>query len=222
MSENSYLRGAFIAYAPRSDSLQPGRVIPFRFNPEKLTRQLNIEQGQKDPGTSGAKTTGAAGKGAADAASGKVNESFQILVRLDYADRHQATGNLEAEYGIAPEIAALEDLLYGAASHQDDSSDRQQPVRQSLQRPTVLFVWGRRRVLPVRITAMTIEETMFNRHLNPVRAEIQVSLEVLQEADARNNALVADALDFTSKQRKQLAKLFFKNTADQGSGILPL
>jgi hypothetical protein len=222
MSESRYLRGAFIAYEPEGYPNGPRRVIPFRFNPEKLARQLNIEQGQTSGGTAGARTTSAGDNSAADPASGKLKESFQVLVRLDYGDRHDATGNLPAEYGIAPEVAALEDLLYGAASPQDDSSDGREPVRQNPQRPTVLFVWGRRRVLPVRITAMAIDETVFNQHLNPVRAEIQVTLEVLQEADARNSTLVADALDFTSKKRKELAKLFLDNTADQGSDILPL
>jgi hypothetical protein len=219
MNENKYLRGAFIAYEPQSDSSRPRRVIPFRFNPEKLTRQLSVAQGQKAQGTAGAIASGAGGDGAADAASGPLKESFQVLVRLDYGDRHEATGNLPAEYGIAPEIAALEDLLHGAASPQDDNSDGKEPVRQDPQRPIVLFVWGRRRVLPVRITAMTIEETMFNQHLDPVRAEIQVSLEVLQEADVRNSAVVADALDFMSKKRKEMARLFFENSSDQGSNI---
>ena len=42
--EINYLRGAFIAYEPGGYPDRK-RVIPFRFNPESLSRQLSIEQG---------------------------------------------------------------------------------------------------------------------------------------------------------------------------------
>jgi hypothetical protein len=86
----------------------------------------------------------------------------------------------------------------------------------------VLFVWGRKRVYPVRITGMTITESVFNAELNPVRAEIDVSMEVLGAEDAANNTAVSTALSFTESKRKELADLFLSNTAEQSTSILPL
>ena len=77
-------------------------------------------------------------------------------------------------------------------------------------------------MLPVRITGMEILESLFNADLNPVRAEVSVSLEVMGETDAKDNRAVSDALAFTAEKRRELADMYHENTADQGSNILPL
>ena len=66
----------------------------------------------------------------------------------------------------------------------------------------MLFVWGRQRVLPVRISSLKIDETLYNATLNPVRAEIEASLEVLGDADAKNDAIVNAALEHTTTSRR--------------------
>jgi hypothetical protein len=86
----------------------------------------------------------------------------------------------------------------------------------------VLFVWGRKRVLPVRIASLKIDETLYNEHLNPVRAELEASLELLGEAEARDDPAVRSALDHTDVGRRELARMFYDRTAAQGSNILPL
>lgn len=220
----SYLRGAFIAYDPGGYRDGPKRVIPFRFNPETLSRSLQVEQGKSGSGTEGAAKAGKSGKGeqAADAASGALKQGFTVQVRFDFDDRHEVARDLPPELGIAPEIAALESLLYPAESPTEHTGDGSEPVRPRSQRPTVLFVWGRRRVLPVRITGMTVNETRFNAELNPLRAEIDVALEVLGDVDARSDKAVGDALAFTNAKRRELAKQFYETTASQGTSILPL
>ena len=45
IESTSYLRGAFIAYESGGYP-DKKRVIPFRFNPESLSRSLSVEQGQ--------------------------------------------------------------------------------------------------------------------------------------------------------------------------------
>lgn len=221
----SYLRGAFIAYEPDGYPDRK-RVIPFRFNPEGLTRQVNIEQAQAGQGVGTGAETGGGGEAAAeqsaDAASGTLKASMTVQIRLDLADRHEASKSLDPKLGIAPEVAAIEDLMYAAEGQAQASSDGTEAVEARARRPTVLFVWGRKRVFPVRITAMTINESEFNRDLNPVRAEVEVSLEVLGESDARDNRAVSSALEFTADKRRELARMFLDNTVDQGSNILPL
>jgi hypothetical protein len=222
-SEPSYLRGAFIAYEPDGYPKRK-RVIPFRFNPESLLRTVAVEAGQSGGGVEGA-APGAevapAREASAASSSGELKESFSVQIRLDFADRDQSVSGLGEEFGIAPEIAAIEDLLYpGQPESTPPSSNRTAPVRRLLPRPTVLFVWGRRRVLPVRIASLKIDESVYNNHLNPVRAEIEAALEVLGEADARYDPAVRSALDHTNAARRELAGMYYDNT--QGSNILPL
>ena len=219
-----YLRGAFIAYEPGGYP-DNRRVIPFRFNPEALSRTVAVQAGQAGGGVEGAAPAAAKAppaEGSADTSGGVVKESFSVQIRVDLADRDQSVSHLDEELGVAPEISAIEDLLYPAEADTDAASDGTEPVRPARARPTVLFVWGRKRVLPVRIVSLKVDESVFNPHLNPVRAEIEASLEVLGEAEARNDPAVRAALDHTNTGRRQLARQYYDNTSAQGSNILPL
>ena len=44
----------------------------------------------------------------------------------------------------------------------------------------MLFIFGRKRVLPVNITSLNITETEFSTDLNPIRATVAVSLTVIE------------------------------------------
>jgi hypothetical protein len=95
-------------------------------------------------------------------------------------------------------------------------------VKAARARPTVLFVWGRHRVVPVRIASLKIDETLHNASLYPVRAELEASLELLGEADARNDPAVRAALQHTENTRRDLARQFYENTSQQGSILPPI
>ena len=44
----------------------------------------------------------------------------------------------------------------------------------------ILFIWGRKRVLPVNINSMNVTETEFSTDLNPIRATVSVGLTVIE------------------------------------------
>jgi hypothetical protein len=44
----------------------------------------------------------------------------------------------------------------------------------------MLWVWGRKKILPVNILNMQIKEELFSTDLNPTRAVVTVSLEVIE------------------------------------------
>ena len=44
----------------------------------------------------------------------------------------------------------------------------------------MLFIFGRKRVLPVNINSMNITETEFSTDLNPIRATVAVNLTVIE------------------------------------------
>jgi len=49
--------------------------------------------------------------------------------------------------------------------------------------PLVLFVWGRNRIAPVRVTELSITEEAFDAALNPIRAKVSLGLRVLSTDD---------------------------------------
>jgi hypothetical protein len=49
--------------------------------------------------------------------------------------------------------------------------------------PFTLFIWGLKRVVPVRVTDLTITEEAFDPQLNPIRAKASLSLRVLTYDD---------------------------------------
>jgi hypothetical protein len=49
--------------------------------------------------------------------------------------------------------------------------------------PLTLFVWGLKRVVPVRIKTLTITEQAFDPALNPIRAKVTLAMDVLTYQD---------------------------------------
>ena len=49
--------------------------------------------------------------------------------------------------------------------------------------PLTLFAWGPKRVLPVRLTEISIAEEAFDPSLNPIRAKVTLALRVLTYQD---------------------------------------
>jgi hypothetical protein len=214
----NFTQGAFAIYEP-DDTALLSRFIPFRFNPEGLTRQLALEQAQGGGSAAAAGATEAQGEHGADAGSGPLKESVSVLLRFDLAERAASLSALPVEYGVMPEIAALEDLLHPAETEAEAPSDGSEPVRARGRLPLVLFIWGERRVMPVKITGMTIAENLYNAKLYPIRAEVEVSLELLGDAEARDNTRVRGALGFTAANRRKMARIYLDSTAAQGTSI---
>ena len=52
-----------------------------------------------------------------------------------------------------------------------------------MQAPLALFVWGKNRIVPVRVTDFSITEEAFDPSLNPIRAKVSLGLRVLSIDD---------------------------------------
>jgi hypothetical protein len=48
-----------------------------------------------------------------------------------------------------------------------------------MEAPLTLFVFGKSRVLPVRITDLSVTEEAFDPNLNPIRAKVSLGMRVL-------------------------------------------
>ena len=206
------------------------KIVAFQYNPETLLRRLDgvvpvtpptvtrspgvTAAGGLAPGAGAASgvaaaaglASGAAGGGAAGAAAAggspagaaagtaailqsAPRETVSFTLVLDAADKLETGDAVTQQNGLLPAISALELLLY--------------PLGNGI----TVWVSGSRRVVPVRITEMQIVEQSFDPTLNPIRAEVAVTLQVLKDADLVNNPRGRALWDAHFATLQQLAKL---------------
>jgi len=153
-------------------------VIVFQYNPKTLSRQL---QAQTVGGDDADRTEVLRLKGAP-------TETITISeLEIDAADQLETADAIATSMGIYPQLSALEMLLYPKSVNvilntvllAVGTIEIVPPAA-----PFTLFVWGLKRVLPVRITGFTIEEQEYDPSLNPIRAKVSgLSLRVLSYND---------------------------------------
>lgn len=153
------------------------RVIALQYNPDSLTRSLAVQASGDGRDRSQALRL----KGAAV-------ETISLEAEIDATDRlADPAGNADAiAVGIHPELAALETLVHARA----DDLQRNHALAGSgileilpLEAPLALFVWSRQRVVPVRVTELSVTEEAFDVSLNPIRAKVSLGLRVLSVDD---------------------------------------
>lgn len=190
------LRGAFVEFGL---SLPP-LVVVFQFNPMQLTRNrgLTFAAPNAAPGAGGASAPTRTIRQFHGQFSSLLDLQKEQLVtvneqtigfelRLDATDKLDGQDTITEQFGIAPQIATLELMTYpkeesliGAAAAALLGQSGGFSFTRSANPPLILFVFGRKRVLPVNITSMNITETEFSTDLNPVRATVSVALTVIE------------------------------------------
>lgn len=159
------------------DSGRPTTVIPLQYNPESLTRTLEVRAtGSEDRRSQPLRLQRTA------------VETIELEAELDATDALAAPDQHPdaVEVGLHPQLAALELLAHPAADHlQRNDELAASGVLEVLapQAPLTVFVWSRQRVLPVRLTRLSITEEAFDVHLNPIRATVSLGLRVLSVDD---------------------------------------
>lgn len=161
-----------------SSSLAIQRVIALQYNPDSLTRSLQVR----------ATSTEAGDRLDALRLTGPPVETIKLDAELDLTDQLEfPTQNPNAiQYGLYPQLAALETLIYpSSAQIQTDNSLSQAGTIEvaPMEAPLTLFVWSPNRILPVRITEMSITEEGFDPNLNPIRAKVSLGMRVLSVND---------------------------------------
>jgi hypothetical protein len=167
-------RGSIIAIN-QSDKKQT--IIEFQYNPMTLKRDLTAQTVKESEGTD---------RSEALRLQGPPRETISLDIEIDATDQLERGDKAALDMGIYPALAALEVLLYPDYS-QVKANER--PAEDGtieiipLEAPLTLFVWGKKRALPVRITSYTIDEQSFDAQLNPISAKISVQLTVLTYYD---------------------------------------
>jgi hypothetical protein len=213
-----FIKGALVEFTEAFIVPIPN-VIAFQFNPETMTHTW-----------SQAATFDAGGKGANPlAVKGDPGESFSFSLAMDAGDTiatgSPVTAGLATVSGIYSRLAALEMLQYPVeAKKTKATAGRKVP---KLQLPTVLFIWGPGRILPVRVMSLTITEKLYDALLNPTHADAAITLQVLTRDEIEwltgpLAELASTAYKFSHKLREGLAVANLANTADSVLGMLPV
>jgi hypothetical protein len=116
----------------------------------------------------------------------KLEADIDATDQLEQPDQNPST----VANGIAPQLAALETLVYPASqSLQTNCGLAQQGILEIMPilAPLTLFVWSANRIIPVRLTEFSVTEEAFDPALNPIRAKVSLGLRVLTIDDLNFN-----------------------------------
>jgi hypothetical protein len=218
------IKGALIEYG--SDFLGPiPNVVVFQFNPEKLTRTIEIPP---RPVNATTRETSQAGE--------SPFERFSVDAEFSAADQRNSSNPIGLTMGVGPQLAALEAMVYpvktpggllgaavdaiGSLLGGSSQSDPTQPIPR-VQSPKILFVWGLMRVVPVIIESMTINEIQYDALLNPVEASVTVGLAVITPCSCCDDKIAQGALSYTQMMQDTLATVNLANTVSAVVDLIP-
>lgn len=217
------LRGALIEYG--SDFLGPiPNVLIFQFNPESLTRRIQIPP----------RPTGAKSREVSQAGEIPV-EKITLSAHFSAADQLNKDNALARAFGIGPQLAALEKMVHpagkisglisgaidaiGDAISGGDDNPTQPIPREKY--PRILFIWGLTKVLPVVIESMSITEQHFDYKLNPIQAEVSIGLSVITVDMCSDDLIAKGAQEYSNLAKEAQAMANLANTAQQVVELIP-
>ena len=220
-----FIRGALIEFMQTFLGSVPN-VIVFQFNPDTITHTWSQPEMAGGTAPRGAKPNPLAVK---SMPGEQFSFTLELDANEMIASGKPISTGIAMVSGVYTRLAALEmlqfpvpsatDALVGAVSASIGGAagsaiggaassllggaggGKKQSVPQS-QVPAVIFVWGPERIVPVRVTGLTVTEKLYDRLLNPTHAEAQITLKVL----------TPDELKAVSGPLKDVAGLAYKYT----------
>ncbi|NEO74916.1 hypothetical protein [Moorena sp. SIO4G3] len=151
------------------------KVIVFQYNPETMTRSLTsrIASNEQHEST-------------------KINlppeEKISLKIELDATDQLETADDTAVNLGIHPQLAALETLIYPMSL--EVIAKEALLLAGTIEilpksPPLTVFIWGVKRIVPVQIKRMDIEELAYDVNLNPIRSEVSLDMQVLSYSDLK-------------------------------------
>lgn len=201
------LKGALAVYPTHTPGSQPTRLIVFQFNPDTMRRTLAHRTPPPQPAQA---TTGAAREDVLRVA-GPPLETINLTVDMhasDQLEEPEQNGTV-AEHGLHPVLATLELLMYPPtlnAQRIEEQAAQGQVQVSPADLPLVLFVWGKSRVVPVKLTSFSITEDAFDTRLNPISAKVELGMQVLTYMEFTDSSIGRDAFIAYQKAKESLAR----------------
>ena len=194
------LKGGIVLLDPDQFTVRPNGIIVLQYNPDTLTRTLKVK-GIEEGGD----------RTEALRLTGPPVETIKLEAEVDATDQLETGDQITLQYGISPQLTALETIIYPpSATLQNNFNLSQQGVLEIMPMlaPFALFVWSANRIAPVRITDLSITEEAFDPLLNPIRAKVSLSLRVLTIDDLTFSDKGGSLYMTYQRQKETLASKF--------------
>ena len=166
------LKGAIVGI----DIFNPlASVAIFQYNPDRISRSVEPQYSQ-------------AGGGQTESLrlQGPPKETISASITIDLIDQMERGESGPLGGGVSGYLAALEMLVYPktalVAANQILLATGTMEVVPAVA-PLTLFIYGWKRVVPVKMGTLSISETAHDSALNPIRAEVGLSMTVLTYND---------------------------------------
>lgn len=168
------LRGGLVLIDNATAAVQ--RIIALQYNPDTLSRSFQVR--------------GVSAEGGdhleALRLKGPPVETIKLEIEIDATDLLGAGDANAAAMGLHAQLALLETIVYPGsgqlfANHGQAMSGTLEIA--PLQGPLTLFIFGPRRIVPVRVQELSVTEEAFDTNLNPIRAKVSLGLRVLSVDD---------------------------------------
>ena len=175
VSSSRALKGGIVLLDPGTSEVQ--RIIALQYNPESLSRTLQVQAVGEDGDRSQALRI-----------RGPAVETLKLEAEMDALDqlRMSAADDETTEDGLLPDLAALESLVHPSSEAllaNQALADSGELEIFPMEEPLALFVWSKNRILPVRVTELSVTEEAFDPRLVPIRAKVSLGLRVLSVDD---------------------------------------
>jgi hypothetical protein len=172
------LRAGLVGIDPVARAV--GSVVVLQYNPDSISRTLQPRTTAAEPGD----------RLEALRLTGPPHETIKFEAEIDATDQLErpdlAANEPATTGGLLPTLAALEALVTPTARQLqalDSLYDQGQFEVIPTEAPLTVLVLGARRVVPVRITSLSITEEAFDAALHPIRAKANVECKVLSTND---------------------------------------
>ena len=150
-------------------------IVIFQYNPDTLSRSLEPQFSDQGGDRTEALRLG-----------GPPVETINAEIMIDAIDQLETNDPVGASQGIHPQLAAMEMLIYPKSAVTiantvllaTGTMEVIPPVA-----PLTLFIYGAKRVVPVKLTSLSVTEEAHDPSLNPLRARAQLAMRVLSTSD---------------------------------------
>ena len=163
-------------HSPEKKAAKRGpSIIEFQYNPEQVTRTLKPQPVSDEPDRTEIFRL-----------KGPPIETIRCTIDIDATNLLASSDETTLAYGIQPQLAALELLVYPTSEvllANEALSFLGTIEILPMESMLTLFVWSKSRVTPVLITDLDITEELFDGQLNPIRAKVALGMRVLNVND---------------------------------------
>ena len=193
------VKGGIVLIDPDTSAVL--RIITLQYNPDTLTRTLQVQASTAEGDRSDPLRL-----------KGPPIETIKLDAEMDASDQLEfpEQNKNAVQVGIQPQLAALETIIYPTSDQLIANNSRAKSGTleiAAMETPLALLIWSRNRVLPVRITDMSITEEAFDTSLNPIRAKVSIGLRVLNVTDVGFDHKAGSIYMAYQQQKERLAAM---------------